>query len=110
MESGIFHEHKTVIVFGGNIGLVSGANVENTNAILIGELNHKYQPGEEISKEDSEQLVKNAEVCILFPELKDAVTFRDFVCDMVDRIAREKERNEESRQRSVQQRHGRDDV
>lgn len=90
METGIYHEHKTTIVFGGGIGLVAGGDKEGNFCIMIGELGKKYKKGEKVSDEDAQNLVKNAEVCIFFPTIEDMVVFKDFAHEACENMARYK--------------------
>lgn len=95
METGIYNEHKTVIVFGGAIGMAAAGDEEGNFYILLGELSKKYKSGDKLSDEDANNLVKNAEICMFFPEINDMIAFRGFVEDAYEEMVKYKTKRKE---------------
>ena len=70
-KSGIFHEHKTTINFGGKIGLCAGYYKEDKSSyVFIFELSREYKLGETIDEEDIKKGLENCEVCLRFSDTR----------------------------------------
>jgi len=82
MESGIYNEHKTIVVMGGRVGLAVGHDEEGNYSLLIGELDKEYERGEKISDADAQDMIKNAEVCLFFPTVKDVAVLRNILYEL----------------------------